>query len=99
MDYLKDKVNLKDKRHLLALLGILIIFLAIPITVTLVQQNLEPVSRAETRPNDDFFRWGDQWNLDKIRASMAWDITRGSSDVVIAVLGTGVDKDHVDLAG
>ena len=33
MDYLKDKVNLKDKRHLLALLGILIIFLAIPIWI------------------------------------------------------------------
>src|SRR3989344_3132193 len=99
MNGLRGPVNLKNKRHLLAILGTLVILLAIPLTVILVREGREPTSRAETRPNDDFFRWGDQWNLEKIHAPLAWDITTGRNDVVIAVLGTGVDNDHVDLAG
>src|SRR3990167_4207404 len=63
------------------------------------QKEQEQEARAETRPNDDYFRWGDQWNLNKIRAPAAWDITTGNSEVVIAVLNTGVDRDHPDLAG
>lgn len=55
-------------------------------------------ARAETRPNDPLFRWGHQWGLEKIRAPLAWDVTAGSSSVVIAILDTGVDEDHPDLA-
>jgi serine protease len=54
---------------------------------------------AATRPNDFWFQVGSQWNLDKIRAPFAWDVTTGRSDVVIAVLGTGVAPDHPDLVG
>ncbi|CAN5628161.1 hypothetical protein BH23PAT1_BH23PAT1_0970 [soil metagenome] len=39
-------------------------------------------------PNDP--KYGDQWNLTKISAPQAWDISTGSSDVTIAVLDTGV---------
>lgn len=56
-------------------------------------------ARAETRPNDLYFRAGYQWALDKIRAPAAWDITTGSNAVVIAVLNTGVDNEQSDLAG
>src|SRR3972149_962530 len=88
MSYLSEKIDLKDKRHLLALLGILIIFLAIPITVTLVQQSREPASRAETIPNDPLYP--QQWALPKIRAPQAWDVTTGSRAVKVAIVSTGI---------
>ncbi|MDP2683924.1 MAG: S8 family serine peptidase [bacterium] len=47
-------------------------------------------------PNDTFY--SSQWYLSKIGAQTAWDTTLGSSDVIIAVLDTGVDIDHPDLA-
>lgn len=48
-------------------------------------------------PNDkDFSR---QWNLVKIRLPEAWDIERGSREILIAVLDTGVDYTHPDLKG
>ena len=38
-----------------------------------------------------------QWALDKIQAPEAWDIEKGSSDVIIGIIDTGVDWDHPDL--
>ena len=49
-------------------------------------------------PNDQLYRQF-QWNLRKIQAEQAWDITTGSPDVVVAVLDTGIDSSHPDLAG
>lgn len=46
-------------------------------------------------PNDP--RFPHQWNLAKIRSPQGWDLSTGSSDVIIAVLDTGVDLDHPDL--
>jgi len=46
-------------------------------------------------PNDP--RYPYQWNLAKIEAPAAWQITTGSDRVVIAVIGTGVDFDNPDL--
>lgn len=40
-----------------------------------------------------------QWHLNTIDAYEAWDISMGSADVIVAVLDTGVDLDHPDLAG
>jgi Tol biopolymer transport system component/subtilisin family serine protease len=47
-------------------------------------------------PNDPLF--GNQYGLQKIQAPTAWNTTTGSSNVVIAVLDTGVDYNHPDLA-
>jgi len=41
---------------------------------------------------------GKQWYLDNIRAKEAWNISKGSSSVIVAVLDTGVDLDQPDLA-
>jgi hypothetical protein len=48
-------------------------------------------------PNDTFY--ADQWALPKISAPAGWDITTGSSDVVVAVIDTGFVLDHDDLVG
>lgn len=55
------------------------------------------LERSETVPNDEL--WTGQWGPTMIRAPKAWDATKGSSGVVIAVLDTGVDFGHPDLRG
>jgi subtilisin family serine protease len=42
--------------------------------------------------------WTAQWGPAKIRAPEAWGVTTGASSVVVAVLDTGVDAGHPDLA-
>lgn len=59
------------------------------------------VYRGCRTPNDPGF--GLQWPLDQpsdhdIDAPEAWDIETGSPNVIIAVIDTGVDIDHPDLA-
>ena len=56
---------------------------------------LNPMISICTTPNDRLY--ADQWALGKIQASQAWDTCRGSSEVVVAVLDTGVDYNHPDL--
>jgi thermitase len=47
-------------------------------------------------PDDPYL--GVQWDLDRIGATEAWAVTRGSSKVVVAILDTGIDQDHPDLS-
>jgi len=56
---------------------------------------LRAVMRA---PNDQLYRQF-QWNMRKIQAEQAWDVTTGNPEVVVAVLDTGIDASHPDLAG
>ncbi|MDX1699110.1 MAG: S8 family peptidase, partial [Melioribacteraceae bacterium] len=56
--------------------------------------------RTTYTPNDPIFNEANENNfvmLDLIRAQDAWDINRGSEDVVIAIIDTGVDWNHPDL--
>jgi thermitase len=50
----------------------------------------------DTIPNDSGY--ASQWGLPKIGAPSAWDITTASSNVVIAVVDTGIDLDHPDFS-
>lgn len=43
-------------------------------------------------------RFEEQWALSKISAPQAWARTKGSSEIVVAVLDSGVEYTHVDLA-
>lgn len=41
--------------------------------------------------------WGQQWGPAKVQAPAAWDITWGDPSVVIAVIDTGANTNHMDL--
>ncbi|HVL92337.1 MAG TPA: S8 family serine peptidase [Acidimicrobiales bacterium] len=48
-------------------------------------------------PNDPAF--ATQWALPAVGAPAAWEVTRGSADVLVAVIDSGVDATHPELAG
>lgn len=48
-------------------------------------------------PNDPL--WSSSWSLTKTHAVSAWTLTTGSPQAIVAVLDTGVDLSHPDLAG
>lgn len=53
------------------------------------------VYKVDFTPNDSLS--SEQWALNKIQAFNAWDITQGSDTVLIGIIDTGIDFDHVDL--
>lgn len=55
------------------------------------------VKRAVEIPNDQYYN--SQWGLARVQAAVAWDVTRGSESLLIAVLDTGIDDTVPDLAG
>lgn len=62
-----------------------------PIPVTLVSD-----STIQSIPNDP--EYYQQWGLSMVDAPFMWDHTTGSPDLIVAVIDTGVDYNHVDLA-
>ena len=50
-----------------------------------------------TVPDDPLYN--EQWGLAKINAPAAWDVTTGNSNVIIAVIDSGLDTTHPDLTG
>jgi len=63
--------------------------------VAWVQPNY--IYQATFVPNDPGFP--EQWALTAIEATAAWDVTRGTNNVVVAVVDSGVDYTHPDLIG
>ncbi|KMM39392.1 S8 family peptidase [Guptibacillus hwajinpoensis] len=49
-------------------------------------------------PNDPFYKTK-QYAPQKVKAEQAWDVTQSNSSIKIAVIDTGVDYNHPDLAG
>jgi hypothetical protein len=59
-----------------------------------VEPNLKVQS--QFTPNDPY--WSLQWGPQKIQADWAWNVTKGFSSVLVAVVDTGVDYTHPDLS-
>src|SRR6185503_2743231 len=63
-------------------------------SVESVQPNF--VYRINLTPNDPQF--SQLYGMIKISAPQAWDTTTGDPSIVVAVIDTGIDKTHPDLA-
>ncbi len=55
------------------------------------------ISQPTYEPNDPYYGDGTQWGPQKISAPQAWDLSKGDSNVVVAVIDWGVDLQHPDL--
>ena len=55
------------------------------------------IRHASRVPNDPFYAY--QWNYPNINLPLAWDVTQGSDQVIVAVIDTGVLLAHPDLQG
>lgn len=49
-------------------------------------------------PNDLLFAQY-QWNLPATQTNQGWNLSKGSNDVIVGIVDTGVDIDHPDLQG
>jgi len=70
-----------------------------------VFQSFHEVEYAEVRtlhktfftPNDQYYNTTNMWGLFKINAGQAWDISQGSSSIVVAVTDDAIYTSHPDL--
>jgi len=62
-------------------------------------QNARPnyIRHATAVPNDTYY--GLQWHYDLINLPQAWEVNKGSANVIVAVIDTGILESHPDLAG
>jgi len=58
----------------------------------------EPNYVYHTFGDPDDPRFSEQWAHTRMQSSAAWDITTGSTVVTIAIIDTGIDESHPDLA-
>src|SRR5256886_12823752 len=58
---------------------------------------VDGIVRALRVPNDEFLPT--QWSVTKTHAEQAWDLSTGSSQVVVGILDTGTDPGQPDLRG
>ena len=55
-----------------------------------------PLTQGAFTPDDSLY--SQQWSLQKVKAPEAWNISRGDSTIVIAIVDSGVEWTHPDLA-
>ncbi len=67
------------------------------IIITLAATILPGSVFAAIVPNDEFYTQEQESYFKQINLPLAWETTKGSKDVVIAVIDAGVDTDHPDI--
>jgi thermitase len=65
-----------------------------------INQNVESVYmdgvvQLAAKPNDSFFNR--QFSLSEMKCEQAWDFTKGSQNILVSVIDTGVNFNHQDL--
>jgi hypothetical protein len=78
----------------------------VPIEVSRLFQEIEQVEFAEpdyeasmlVNPNDPYYQDGSQWYHSQVKAPAAWQLTTGDASQIIAIIDTGIDWTHPDLA-
>ena len=62
---------------------------------------IEPnaIRRAAATPDDPLYTEPENWGFPRIDAETAWDTSTGDGTTIVAVLDTGIDYNHPDLAG
>lgn len=68
-----------------------------PPTEAPVQLSPQVAQPSDSSPSDPL--WHRQWGPQALRAHYAWQYSPGNPDVVIAIIDTGIDRDHPELAG
>ena len=58
--------------------------------------DLDHARRVASTPNDPY--WPYEWHMVDIKADQAWNTVKGDPSVVVAVMDTGLDHNHPDLA-
>ena len=71
--------------------------ISLEVTSAELKEITEPETLANTEP-DEHFDFGNQWALGKIGVSDLWDTSTGN-EVLVAILDTGIDDEHLELAG
>ena len=92
------------KAALTALIILLsLVFASFPLLAVERTSSIEPSVLATSNPNDPCYTgcapYGVPWHFGAIDAPAAWQKTTGSSKVTVAVVDTGIDAQHPDLAG
>ena len=59
---------------------------------------IEGLSAFVDTPNDTLYVNGKQWTIDKLQLHDAWNISKGSAEVKVGIIDSGIDNGHPDLA-
>jgi subtilisin family serine protease len=60
--------------------------------------NVNAIRRLSETPNDPLYADAANWAFPRVSADKAWDVGTGTKSTVIAVMDSGVDYNHPDLA-
>ena len=56
------------------------------------------VELQDTNPNDHYYTNGVMWSRSKIECAKAWDLCTGTGGVIVAIIDSGIEYTHPDLA-